>query len=86
MIYQNVGRNQPIIQMALEALNYLLGAVGICLLLSGVCCGVGSMASDRTHHRWLRLTMFFFACSLIIMAAVIAITVTFRLWYTKVIG
>lgn len=64
----------------------MLAAVGVCLLLSGVCCGIGALSSDRTHRRWLRFTMFLFSCALIMMAAVVAITVTFRLWYTKVIG
>jgi uncharacterized membrane protein HdeD (DUF308 family) len=86
MIYQTVGRKRPIIQIALGALNYLLAAVGICLLLSGCCCGVGAFSGERTHRRWLRLTMIFFACALLLMAAVVAITVIFRLWYTKVIG
>lgn len=45
---------------------------------------MGRVANERTH-RWLRSSMFFFACSLILMALVIAITVAFRLWPAKVL-
>jgi hypothetical protein len=86
MIYQITGEEATIIQTALDTLNYLFAAVAIFLLLSGGCCAVGSFSSEGAHYRWLRFTMFFFSCALLLMAIVVVITVTFRLWYTKVIG
>ena len=81
------GRKRPIFTVALDTVTYLLVATAVCLLVSGGCCGMASMgrvANERTH-RWLRSSMFFFACSLILMALVIAITVAFRLWPAKVL-
>ena len=42
------------------------------------------VTNERTY-RWLRSSMFFFACALILMAVVIALTVAFRLWPAKVL-